>query len=375
MKKFVMLMTMFLFLLPATGLAADIRNTETVSKDVAVKNLYLAGQNPTIDASVTGDLVTAGNTVTVNGDVSGDVMAAGSVLNLNGNVGNSLHVAGGTVNLNSGTVGGDVIIFGGNVVLGSKSTVTGDVIIFGGTFDSEGKILGSIKNSYVGSANLNGSVAGDVNFLRVGTLTIGSNNVITGSLNYTSQTEGNISSSSKVGGKVDFTKVAADNTVSSLVPILGSVILGLLMVLVTILLFIYLMPKFTKSVVNNVLVNPWAKLGIGFLALVVTPILMLVLAITLFGLGIVGYLALVYILIIALAGTLSAVFAGSYAWKLIRKGKDLVVNWKTAVIGIVIVTVVKIIPIIGWLAVFVLFLLVFGTLVTMSFEFMKAQRA
>ena len=374
MKKFVMIMAMFLFLSPALGLAADMRTAETVGKDEKVSNLYLAGQNPTVDANVTGDLVVAGSVVTVNGDVSGGVLAAGSTLNLNGAVKESLRVAGGTVIL-EGAVGGDVLVFGGNVVLGTKSIVTGDVIVFGGSLDLKGSVLGSIKKSYAGNVNLGGLVAGDVTFSRVGALVVNTDAVVGGSLKYSSQNEGTVSTSAKIAGKTEFTKVVAKNQVSAFVPNLGSLLFGLAMAFVTIMAFILLAPKFAKNLVNNVLVNPWAKLGIGFLALVVAPLAMIALAITIFGLGIMGYLAMVYFVLITLAGTVSAIFAGSYAWKLVRKEQDYVIDWKTAAIGVALVAVAKLIPIIGWLAAFVLFLVVFGTLVTMSFEFVKAQRA
>ncbi len=374
MKKFVMLMTMFLFLLPATGFAADLRNVETVGKNETVKNLYLAGQNPTVEANVTGDLVAAGSTVTVDGDVSGGVLVAGSTLNFNGKVSGSLRVAGGNVNIN-GEVGGDVVVFGGNVVFGTKSIIDGDVLVFGGTVDFKGSVLGSIKDGYIGSVNLGGSVSGDVTFNRVGTLVVTSDAAVTGELEYSSQNEGTISSSAKIGGKTVYNKVAANNTLSSLVPNLGSVIFGLLIAFVTIMAFILLAPKFTKNVVNNAVVKPWSKIGIGLLAFIVAPIVMFLFAITFFGLGIMGYLLVVYVALIALAGTISAILAGSYTWKFAAKDKELLVNWKTAFVGVLIVALLKFIPIIGWLAVFVLFLIVFGTLVTMSFDFLKAQRA
>jgi hypothetical protein len=122
-------------------------------------------------------------------------------------------------------------------------------------------------------------------------------------------------------------------------------------------------------------VKPWAKLGIGSLTLIVTPLLLLALAITFFGLGVMGYLLIAYVALIALAGTMSAIFAGSFTWKFVSKGQEMAVNWKTALVGLLVVAILKFIPILGWFAAFLLFLLVFGTLVTMSFEFVKAQRA
>jgi len=374
MRKFMLSLAALVLLVPMVGLAADVQNAEVVAKDTLVHNLYLAGQNPTVDANVTGDLVVAGGVVTVNGDVSGGVLAAGSTLNLNGTVGQSVRVAGGNINID-GTVGGDLVIFGGNVILGTKSVVTGDVMVFGGTLDLKGTVKGAVKDTYVGTVNLSGNVLGDATFTRVGMLTVTSDAVVGGALKYSSQNEGTIASAAKVAGKTEFTKVAANNKMNRWTPNVGSVIFGISMMFITILVFMMFLPKFTKEVVNNVLVNPWAKLGAGFVALIVAPVVMILLAITIFGLGVMGYLAMIYFALIALAGTVSAIFAGAYMWKLLRKESDYVLDWKTAAIGVLLVAVAKLIPVIGWLVALVLFLLVFGTLVTMSFDFVKAQRA
>lgn len=373
MKKFVMMMAMFLFLAPAFGLAADVRTAETIGKDEKVSNLYLAGQNPTVDAGVTGDLVVAGGVVTVNGDVSGGVFAAGSTLNLNGAVKESLRVAGGAVTVD-GAVGGDVVIFGGNVVLGTKSVVTGDVIVFGGTLDLKGSVLGSVKKSYAGNVNLSGSVAGDVTFSRVGALVVTSGAVVGGSLKYSSQNEGTVSADARVAGKVEYTKIQAQSKVKTMVPNLGSVLFGLLMAFITLVVFIKLLPKFAGKVVGEVLVDPWKKAGIGFLAIVVTPIALLALLITLIGWGVMGYLFLLYGAFVTLTGTFTALFAGSFAWKYLRKGTELEVSWKTAAVGVVLVALLKLIPIVGWLAVCLIAFMVFGTLTMMGFEYLKAQR-
>lgn len=372
MKKVLLSMVALVLLVPVLGFAADVRQAEVVAKDAKVKNLYLAGQNPTVDANVTGDLVAAGANLTVNGDVTGSVLAAGGNLNLNGAVAQSVRVAGSTVNIES-VVGGDVIVFGGTVIFGTKSVVNGDVIIMGGTVDMKGKVLGSIKNSYVGNLTLAGAVTGDVSLGQVGTLNVAGTAVVGGVMKYSSQREATVATDAKVGS-VEYTKVSApakagygDNA--------GSIIFGMLMAFVTLLVFIKVMPKFAGSVVHQAVVNPWAKMGVGFLAMFVTPVVMLLLLLTFFGWGVMGYLFMAYGAILALTGTFTALLAGSFVWKYFRKESELTVSWKTAAIGVVLVAAAKMIPVIGWIAAFMVALIVFGTLATMSYEYIKAQRA
>lgn len=372
MRKFLFSVAVLVLLIPVLGLAAEIRSAEVVSKNETPKNLYLAGQNPTIDADVTGDLVVAGGDVTVNGNVEEGVLAAGGVLNLNGNIGRNVRVAGGTVNVES-IIGGDLVVFGGDVVLGTKSVVTGDVIIFAGTVELKGKVLGSVKNSYVGDVLLSGNVDGDVVLAGVDTVKIDSAGVIDGTLKYSAKQEAEVSSMAKIGG-VEYTKVSTRN-VDDRDGNFGGKIFGMLMAFVTLLVITKVAPKFSINVLESATVNPWAKVGIGFLAVVVTPIALLLLAITFVGWGVMGYLGLFYVMLFALAGTLSALLSGSFVWKYFRKENEFEVSWKTVAIGIVLVTVAKMIPVIGWVVVFLVFLLLLGTLTTMSYGFIKSQRA
>jgi len=374
MKKLLFSIIALVVLVPAFGFAADVRNAEVVTKDENVTNLYLAGQNPSVDANVRGDLVVAGGNVTVNGNVEDGVIAAGGTLNLNGSVGQSVRVAGGNVNVN-GTIGGDLIVFGGNVIVGSKSVVTGDVIVFAGNVEIQGLVKGAVKNSAAGTIIIAGTVSGNVELYRVGNVKVTGKAVIDGTLKYSSQNTADIADSAKLGN-VDYTKVAPVNMPK---PNPASIIFGLIVALVmgflALLLVVSLMPKLSKEVINASLVNPWAKLGIGFLALVVTPIVLIMLLITFIGWGVMGIVAMVYFGLITIAGVFSALLVGSYTWKFFSKEKEMQVNWKTVAVGILILAVVKLIPILGWLAVCVVFLIVFGTLTTMGYNYIKAQRA
>ena len=374
MRKILLTLAAVVLLVPVLSLAAEVKTAEIVPKADKPNNLYLAGQNPTVDGDVTGDLVVAGGVVTVNGNVENSVMAAGSTLNLNGNVGDNVRVAGGAVTVES-TIGGDLIVFGGNVILGTKSVVKGDVIIFAGTIDIKGSVLGSVKNSYTGDVIITGNVAGNVELAQVGTLKIESSAVIGGSLKYSSQNEATVASGAKVAN-VEYTKVSAvEMSKPSFGNKLGSALIGAIMAFVALLVFIALLPKFATNVVNESVVNPWAKMGIGFLAIVVTPIVLLMLLITFFGWGVMGYLFMTYMAFFALTGSLTALLAGGYAGKYLKKESSMIVSWKTAGLGVALVTAFKLIPYVGWIAAFVLAILVFGTLTTMSFEYIKSQRA
>lgn len=373
MRKFLVSLAAVALLVPMFSLAADIRGGEVVSKDEKPNNLYTAGQNPTVDADVTGDLVIAGNTVTMNGSVSGGVLAAGSILTLNGNVSQSVRVAGGTVTIN-GAVGGDLVVFGGDVLLGSQAIVSGDVLVFAGTLNLQGDVQGSVKSSFVGDVIVSGGVAGNLELKNASTIKIESSAIIGGALKYSSQDEATVATDAKVGA-VEYTKTSTNNNEQSLGNRLGNSLFTALIMLVTLLVFIRLFPNFSKDIVNSSVTNPWMKLGVGLVGMIITPIILLILAFTVFGWGVMGFLGLAYAGVLALTSVMVSLLAGSFVWKYIRKTPELVVNWQAAIIGIVLVGAVKLIPIVGWLLSFALAALSFGALTMKGFEYIKAQRA
>lgn len=376
MRKYLLSFVGIILLLPVFSFAADLRNAEIIKKNESPKNLYLVGENPVVDANISGDLAIAGGNVTINGAVQQGLFATGNIVNLNGEVGQSVRVAGGTVNIN-GTIKGDLVVCGNDVVLGSNSLVSGDVIVFGSTVTMRGKILGNVMKGYVGNVNLSGSVRGDVNFNNVAALTLDSNADISGKLKYSSQKEGNISSTAKVLGGTEYTKLNDQSqlTKKDFSGEIGGLLFGMLMSIVTLLVFIKVLPKFSGKIVNEISVNPWKKIGIGFITMFITPIVLLILLLTFFGWGIMAYLGLLYLAIFALTGTFTALFLGSYFWKYFIKSDNLEISWRTVIIGVFLITLLKNIPIVGWLVGLMLSLMVFGTFTTIAYKYILDQRA
>ncbi len=374
MKNMLWLVAALVVVFPVFSFAADLRSAEVISKETKTKNLYLAGENPTVDANVLGDLAVAGGTVTVNGDVEDSILAAGGTLNVFGATGGNLRVAGGTVTLD-GTVGGDVVVFGGEVTLGTKSVVAGDVIVFGGTVNMRGTISGSVKSSSGGTVTISGKTAGDVELYNAGEVKLDAAAVIEGKLKYSAEQEATIASGAKVG-KTEFTKVSTMNSAGQTVADrAGGIVISILMGLISLLVFIKLLPKFSAQVLEAAMVKPLRNFWVGFVAIVVTPFALLLLLITFVGWGVLWYVFLAYLAFFAFTGTLSALLVGSFAWKYLRKEEMLTVNWKTASLGVVLYVLVSVIPFVGGVFGLVVGWTVFGALTQMGFGYLKAQQA
>lgn len=376
MKKLMAMLGMLAFLVPSVALAANFQSTSLVAKDAQTGNLYVANQSVTVDANVNGDLNTAGGNVTVNGTVAGDVHAAAGTLNLKGSIEKNAYVAGGTVNVD-GNLGGDLLIFGGTVTVNSTSTIAGDLVVFGGTVTMNGKVNGRVYGS-AGTFDLNGTVAKSLELKNVGTVTLGSTAVVGGDFIYNSQTKAIVTTGASVAGQTKYIQVKTVNVEKERTPwgkIAGFSLLfsfvGTFLLLAVVML---VAPKKTKSVIESSLSKPWANLGIGLVAAIVAPILLLLVLITFFGAAIAGIGFVAYFAMIATAGVLSSLVLGSSVKKFFTKAKEYPLDWATVLIATALAILLKLVPVLGWLVLTGFFLIVFGQLTNDLFAWIKGQK-
>jgi len=102
------------------------------------------------------------------------------------------------------------------------------------------------------------------------------------------------------------------------------------------------------------------NLGWGFIALIVVPLVSLFLIITLVG-SVIGFMLLAaFGLLITLAKVMSAIFIGALIWRLFGKKMPNDLNWKVILVGCLVFQILCLIPVLGWLAMFLVFVSVFG---------------
>jgi cytoskeletal protein CcmA (bactofilin family) len=114
-----------------------------------------------IEGTLDGDMYTTSQTVRISGVVTGDVFVAGGQIDLTGTVEKSFRAAAANVVID-GTVQGNVLVTGGSLTLGSKAHVQGSVSAYTGQFTHHGVIDGSLTFTG-GTAILSGKVQEDAN--------------------------------------------------------------------------------------------------------------------------------------------------------------------------------------------------------------------
>lgn len=341
-----------------------IRSGDVVSLEegqIISGDFYTIGGSVTISGTVKGDAYIAGGTVTINGEVTGDVVVGAGTVSIHSDVGDDVRIVAGQAII-ANRVAGDVVVFGGSLSILSTAVVDGDVIFYGGRLDIKGAIGGSI-NSKADTLVIDSSVAGDVTVTISDQLVLGSQANIEGSIAYRGSKDmardpgsvvvGEISkfSERRVGG-------AFPITVFPLLPFFAT----LFAALVSILLFNKQIDSFIRMTFESV--GLYGLIGFG--ALILVPVAAALLMISLLGTLIGVFLFFTYALLLIISFVFSGVFLGSLISKLFTKRYQ--VSWLSTIFGVASLSAFASIPFIGPLLVFVLMLIMLGSMVAMLYK-------
>lgn len=321
-----------------------------VSVDVE-RDAFVAGYDVSLQAPVTGDAHLAGFNVGVERAVTGNVYAAASSLNV------------------SAPVGGDITAMGQSITLNTGAEVAGNLRLAGASVKLSAPVAGSALIT-AQTLNLDTSIAGDLNFFGEA-IAFGPNAKVTGRVTVQAPNAIDVPASVASADRVTYSQLAvpdyatqagktAEHVVRSVWPAVWATGIFLLLLALVGLLFITLGNRFVLAMEQAAARRPFRNLGLGTLAF--ASVLGLV---GVFGLTVIGLVALPFVLaFVAIAWALAYV-AGTYLVGM-RVGTALTPidsNLKrlgVLVIALVVAGLVGMVPILGWLTMLVLTAFGFG---------------
>jgi cytoskeletal protein CcmA (bactofilin family) len=350
-------------LLPTGALAAMVRQGEMVTigpDEVINEDLYVFGRTVLIQGAVRGDLITFARRVEIPGTVEGDVLAAAGDIRISGQVGGSIRAAAGTLAI-AGQVAEDSVLAGGEVRIEPGARVGRDVFVAASEATVQAPVVGDVQAA-AETLTVGAPVTGNVH-AQVGTLRVSEDASIGGSLRYRADKSSEIASGATVSGPVErlaSTQRPGKGPVLSVIgwvrSLVGLFALGLLLVL--------LLPDFSRRVPVTLIQSPWRSLGWGAVVFVGTPLL----AALIFLLGVmlggwwIGLIALgAYAVALALCFPIVGMFIGR--WLLERFGKAGTPLVWALLVGLVLLTLVGRVPILGALIALATVLFGLGALV------------
>ena len=336
----------------------QVNLAKTIHDDV-----YVAAGDITIDGDIDGDLVVVGGTVVANGDINGDLFVAGGNVTVNGNINHTARVTGGQIIFNS-YVERDLFVAGGTVNLTKETVVSGDVVAAGGSFISHARIKDDLIGRF-GSATIDGPIDGDVK-ITVDKLNVTSRGDIGGDLKYTSSNRAIISSNANISGETTRLKPPKSRSVTTpnRAPFRALLWLwSLASMLVIGIVLAWLFPVSLRSVETALAKRAWQSLGLGFAALFLIPIAILLTMFTFIGMP----LALIVLVLYIISIYLSQIYAATAIGSMIL-GKERWVGF-SAILGIILLSIVMAIPWIGGLVGFLAVLFGLGAMVLSGWNY------
>ena len=293
--KYLAVLVLGLLLVPSGVQALTFLGGDQLMIDTPVPDDVIAsGGSVTVGAPV-DSLTVAGGVVRVDAPVRGDVVAAGGTLIVNGDVGGKVLAAGGEIELNGNAT--NVLATGGTIRIGEDAVIRRDAVLSGGQVASAGTVLRNL------------TVSGET-FSNTGT-----------------------------AGNVTFEEEEPESPLPGLFSVLvavGFLVLGLLLV--------RFLPGPFSAVVGRVEKSPVLLTVLGFVAIIVSAILLLLVAVTIIGLplAVVGGLLFIAALMLSslfVAYALGDAIAARAGWKPGPMG--------IFILGFVILQILLFIPLLG----------------------------
>lgn len=322
---------------------ARLREGQVVNGD------YVAfGPLVEISGIVNGDLYAAGGDVRINGVVNGDVLVAGGRVVLSGTIAQDARVAGGHVTI-SGRIGRNATIGAGELELTDQALVHDNLLAGGGHVELAGRVG---HDTRIGAWRL--IVAGDIArdlVVAAESVRVTSKASVGGRLRYWSEAAPSIDEQANVHGPITRRPLPEGwslerarqgligmRLLAAFVSFLSTLLLGLLL--------LRWFPQGAGQVTAAIRERPGASLGWGLAASIITPIAAASLVITLLLLPAGFLLFALYGVTLYLARIYAITRAGQF---LLGRPADSSADAKPFVVGLVVYSLLALIPLVGGL--------------------------
>lgn len=344
-------------------------NTVTVASGETVDSmLFAGGMSVDIAGTVNGDVYCAGQTINISGDVKGDVFCAGQTITISGKVEGGVRLAGQTITI-SGTIASSATIGAQSLTIDKTGMINRDLLGGSQNITINGQI-GRDVAAGSGDLTVNGSIGRDITG-RTDSINVGSAGMIVGNVNYTGKNDPNITSGGKILGTVKRTQPAASNTnmISSTMFIFGTFFYIFIVLVIFALIVALMFPRILDETASNTMKSPGRTALVGAIAMLLAPVAIVLLMISVIGIPLAIFLLLVWLIIMMLSGPFASYLFGRL---MMKKSKKTVL---IMLLGAIILTLVAMIPILGFIVTIVIEIFGTGMLLMRSTHLFKRVQA
>ncbi len=369
--RMVFVVLAFLVLAAAgTTIAASQSNTESVlSAGETFSGTYnRAAAVVRIGGTVNGNVFVVGNDISVDGDVNGDVYAAGQNISIKGKVSGTVHAAGANVNI-SGQVGNMLLAAGSTINVSKDAKIGRGLMSAGSVVDIRGPIGGAMYTA-ASDINIDSVISGDTS-LTASRITLGKDARIEGNLKYNDSAQATIANDGGVTGSItkyhvseSKQKAFAELSTKVMFGIVSSFIIGLVMILIA--------PGTAVATAEYIHAHSLKSILVGLAVLITTPILAVLLLVTVFGITLAVVLGMLYVATLMLSNVFVALWLGRRISSTVKR--KVGPNIWALLIGLVVLQIVTVLPVIGGLFGFVALVAGLGAITARSYDRLKVVR-
>lgn len=364
-------------LIPLDAFAAAPQSTFLAAQSLLATssspgNTYSAGASVIVTAPTQGDLTVVGGSIITASPVAGDEMLLGGSVSSRAPVKGDFRGVGGNINITE-PVAGDVVALGFSVH--DTGRAGGSVFIVGANVSVDNGAEGPVT-IYGNNVFLSGDFESDVNVVAAGAITLAKDSTIRGTFSYEAPEKARIAASTTIVGGVKYTSAsylpdAGTSRALALASIGIFLLLRILGALILAGLVTGLFPGLASAIAERALASRIRRVCLttllGFAVLVATPILLALTALTFVGFGIAFVAFVAYLLLVLLSFVYAGVLLGTMCVRAILKRETVL--WHDGVLGMLIFSLLTLIPIFGKIIAGVLTAFTAGALFLLFFRF------
>jgi len=371
---FIVLLITLVSPLVAYALSFDVDTSK--APEIINNDYYTAGETVILHSTVNGDMAAAGGKIAIESPVSQDLALVGGNISLDSEIGDDVRMAGGDLSINS-IIKGDLIVAGGNIRISEKGFVGGDFIFGGGNIVIDGQMNGNMIGAG-GQVLINNEIKGNVRLIGVDQVHFGPKGKVMGDFTYRSRQPSAEVTEKTVLGKINHTAreipIKKGDIRHILLSILaGFSIFGLLALLFSGLILLWLLRNLLIYSALRGYEKNFGSLGIGFLAVFVAPIAILIIMITGIGLPLSFAFLLAWFLLLFL-GKVVGVFAVGLRLVSADNKSSFLRIYGAFALGAFIYTILGLIPVAGWILRLLLCIFGVGALVLYGMDLSKTMK-
>jgi len=341
------------------AMAAGPLKTVKVGGDITVTDnsedgIVTIGGDITINGSA-GDLAIMGGDILIQGTIKGDVAGLGGDVTVDGHILGDFAFAGGQITFTpTAKIDGDAAGAAGTIemkgAIGGDAAFGGDEVIISGRIDGNLEVRGNDLIIKPGAV-----ISGTIEFEGPQAPVIEDGATVSGEVTHTFAPRGDIVMNEFVahGGLAFLIAIAF---VSVFLLLLGGVVLGAILV--------FGLPNFTERAVQTFKSRPVSSFLLGFLTVVAVPALTLFLFVSIIGIPLAFIVSQIYPVIV----TLGLIMAAIAFYRIFGKGRPgKWAQFGLLLLGTLTIALLLFIPLLGWLALAVLFFMGTGAFVLAFF--------